>query len=61
MRFWQKKVLRDLIITRIILHYMIIEDERGLSSPIEVAREVPQPEVEMTTNEDVRIKVFNSI
>ena len=58
MRYWDKEVLRDIMITCIILHNMIIEDECDLSSPIEVATQTPQPEVEMTTNEDVRFQEY---
>lgn len=32
--------------TYIILHNMIIKDERELDAPIEVARETPTPEIE---------------
>ncbi|XP_010431602.1 PREDICTED: uncharacterized protein LOC104715936 [Camelina sativa] len=42
-RFWKKNVLHDIITTCIILHNMIIEDERDLNAPIEVEREVPPP------------------
>ncbi|XP_042058643.1 uncharacterized protein LOC121803008 isoform X2 [Salvia splendens] len=58
LRYWDKEVLRDIMITCIILHNMIVEDERDLSSPIKVARHAPQPEVEMTTNEDVRFQEY---
>ncbi|XP_042023931.1 putative nuclease HARBI1 [Salvia splendens] len=57
-RYWDKEVLHDIMITCIILHNMIVEDERDLSSPIEVARNAPQPEVKMTTNEDVRFQEY---
>ena len=34
-RFWSKDVLQDIMTTCIIMHNMIIEDERDLSAPIE--------------------------
>ena len=37
-RFWRKDVLKDIMTTTIIMHNMIIEDERDLSVPIEVNR-----------------------
>ena len=44
--------------TCIILHNMIIENERNFNDPIEVAREVPPMEVEMTIDEDSRFQQF---
>nr|XP_016504774.1 PREDICTED: uncharacterized protein LOC107822721 [Nicotiana tabacum] len=57
-RFWRKEVLRDIMTTCIILHNMIIEDERDLNAPIEDARECPAPTVEMTVDEDHRFEQF---
>ncbi|XP_047977875.1 uncharacterized protein LOC125219839 isoform X1 [Salvia hispanica] len=59
-RHWDKDAFRDIMITCIILHNMIVEDERDLTSPIEIAREAPQPEVEMATNEDARFQEYLS-
>ncbi|XP_024009204.1 uncharacterized protein LOC112084190 [Eutrema salsugineum] len=57
-RFWDKNVLHDIMTTCIILHNMIIEDERDLSAPIEVRREVLPPEVEIEANESIRFQEF---
>ena len=46
--------------TCIILHNMIIEDERDLEAPIEVEREVPSPEVEIVENNNARFQEFFS-
>ncbi|XP_042028659.1 uncharacterized protein LOC121775702 [Salvia splendens] len=59
-RDWDKEALRDIMITCIILHNMIVEDERDFTSPIEVAREAPKPEVEMATNQDARFQEYLS-
>ncbi|XP_060190416.1 uncharacterized protein LOC132619574 [Lycium barbarum] len=45
-RFWRKEVLHDILISYIILHNMIIEDERDLNAPIQDAWEGPTPTVE---------------
>ena len=58
-RFWRKEILHDIMTTCIILHNMIIEDERDLSAPIEEAT-APPPEVEMVVDEDVRFQQFMS-
>ena len=55
MRYWDKEVI---VITCIIFHNTIVEDECDMSSPIKVARQAPQPEVEMTTNEDIRFQEY---
>ncbi|KAL7610176.1 uncharacterized protein LOC128132901 [Lactuca sativa] len=44
--------------TCIILHNMIINDEHDLDTPIEIAREVPPIEVELTTDEDSQFQQF---
>ena len=44
--------------TCIILHNMIIENERKFNDPIEVAREVPPMEVEIAIDEDSRFQQF---
>ncbi|XP_048610064.1 uncharacterized protein LOC125585307 [Brassica napus] len=51
-RFWKKKVLHDIMTTCIILHNMIIENERDLDAPIGIGRETPPPEVQIPDNED---------
>ncbi|KAL8531513.1 hypothetical protein ACS0TY_008198 [Phlomoides rotata] len=40
------------------MHNMIIEDERVLDAPIEVAREVPSPNLEFVENESDRFQNF---
>ena len=40
-RFWSKNVLHDIMTACIIMHNMIIEDERNLDAPIQEAREAP--------------------
>jgi len=59
-RFWKKNVLHDIMTTCIILHNMIIDDERDLEAPIEVEREVPFPEVEIVGNNNARFQEFLS-
>ena len=57
-RFWRKDVLHDIMSACIIMHNMIIEDERDIDAPIQDAREVPSPEVEMEVNESTRFQQF---
>ena len=59
-RYWRKEVLHDIMTTCIILHNMIVEDERDLSAPIEVVRETPPPEVELVVDENTRFQEFLS-
>ena len=59
-RFWKKKVLHDIMTTCIILHNMIIEDERDLDAPIGIGREAPPPEVQIPDNEDNQFQEFLS-
>jgi hypothetical protein len=59
-RCWRKEVLHDILTTCIILHNMIVEDERDLSAPIEVATETPPPDVEMVIDENVKFQEFIS-
>ncbi|KAL8470837.1 hypothetical protein ACS0TY_033416 [Phlomoides rotata] len=44
-RFWSKDDLRDIITACIIMHNMIIEDERDLEAPIEATPRVPAPDI----------------
>ena len=53
-RLWTKKVLHDIMTSGIIMHSMIIEDERGANPTIEERAEVPNAEVEMAGDEDAR-------
>ncbi|XP_056849348.1 uncharacterized protein LOC108831479 [Raphanus sativus] len=57
-RFWSKKVLHDIMTTCIIMHNMIIEDERDVDATIEERTEVPAAEVEMTGEDDARFQKF---
>jgi len=51
-RLWNKTVLRDIMTSCIIMHNMIIEDERDIDGPIEKQVKVPIEEVEMTGDDD---------
>ena len=44
-------MIRDIMFTCVILHNMIIEDERDLDAPIVVGREVSPPEVEIAEDQ----------
>lgn len=57
-RYWRKNVLHDIMTTCIILHNMIIEDERDISAPIEPIVETPPPEVEMMMDENEKFERF---
>uniref|UniRef100_A0A0D3AXL0 Uncharacterized protein n=1 Tax=Brassica oleracea var. oleracea TaxID=109376 RepID=A0A0D3AXL0_BRAOL len=57
-RYWKKDVLHDIMTSCIIMHNMIIEDERDVNAPIRDARPAPPANVEMTINEDMRFKKF---
>ncbi|XP_073304212.1 uncharacterized protein [Primulina huaijiensis] len=60
-RSWRKNNLHDIMTACIIMHNMIIEDERDLSAPIEDAREAPLADVEMVVNdESTRFEEFIS-
>ena len=57
-RFWKKDVLHDIMTTCIILHNMIIKDERDLDAPIEVGGEVPVLEVDIEEHDNIRFQEF---
>ena len=57
-RFWRKEVLHDIMSACIIMHNMIIEDERDLNAPIEQVIETPPAEVERMVDEDARFQQF---
>ncbi|XP_050222517.1 uncharacterized protein LOC126672607 [Mercurialis annua] len=57
-RFWKKYVLHDIMTACIIMNNMIIEDELDLSATITNVTELPEPVVEMETNEHVRFQQF---
>ena len=44
--------------TCIILHRIVIEDERDLNVPTKVAREAPPPEGEMAVDDNTRFQEF---
>lgn len=51
-RFWQKNILHDIMSACIIMHNMIIEDERDLNAPITEYQETPPPPVERASDAD---------
>ncbi|XP_062014057.1 uncharacterized protein LOC133730492 [Rosa rugosa] len=57
-RFWNKCVLHDIMTTCIIMHNMIIEDERDLSAPINDFNPAPALSVELVTNETTQFEEF---
>ena len=57
-RFWDKRVLHDIMTTCIIMHNMIIEDERDLTAPIRDFNPAPALSVELVTNESTRFEDF---
>ena len=48
--FWDKNVLHNIMTTCIIMHYMIIEDDRNVDASI--------PEVEIIVDENIRFQNF---
>ncbi|XP_042454976.1 uncharacterized protein LOC122039026 [Zingiber officinale] len=57
-RFWQKNILHDILTSCIIMHNMIIEDERDLNAPIVEHFEVPTPDVEPARDDGTRFEEF---
>ena len=57
-RLWSKKVLHDIVTSCIIMHNMIIEDERDIDATIEERFEDPTVEVEIATHNDARFQEF---
>ncbi|XP_073271491.1 uncharacterized protein [Primulina huaijiensis] len=58
-RSWRKNDLHYIMKACIIMHNMIIEDERDVSAPIQDAMEAPVPDVEMMVNdENTRFQEF---
>ncbi|XP_073136949.1 uncharacterized protein [Henckelia pumila] len=57
-RVWSKHILHDIMTMCIIMHNMIIEDERDEQMSITNYREAPIPEVEMVHDEHVRFQEF---
>ena len=54
--FWKKHTLHDIMSACIIMHNMIIEDERDAHADIENWREAPAFEVEMVVDETIRFQ-----
>ncbi|KAK2645506.1 hypothetical protein Ddye_020701 [Dipteronia dyeriana] len=57
-RFWHKHILHDIMTTCIIMHNMIIADERDVTTSIEDHMKAPTPEVEMVLDENTRFQQF---
>ena len=57
-RFWEKQILHDIMSACIIMHNMIIEDERDAHADMENCAEAPAPEVEMVQDETIRFQEF---
>ncbi|XP_062112627.1 uncharacterized protein LOC133823792 [Humulus lupulus] len=57
-RFWNKKVLHDIMTSCIIMHNVIIEDERDINASIEERVKVPSPEVRMVEDDNARFQEF---
>ncbi|KAL8514132.1 hypothetical protein ACS0TY_013311 [Phlomoides rotata] len=56
-----KSDLQDMMTVCIIMHNMIIEDERDLNAPIEVPAEVSSPNIDFVENEPTRFQKFLSM
>ncbi|KAK2645959.1 hypothetical protein Ddye_021154, partial [Dipteronia dyeriana] len=56
--FWHKHVLHDVMTTCIIMHNMIIADERDVDASIKDHIEAPTPKVEMMLDENTRFQQF---
>lgn len=54
-RLWNKEELYDIMTACIIMYNMIVEDELDVNEPITDAREIPQSNVEMVTDEKYAI------
>ncbi|XP_075499128.1 uncharacterized protein LOC142537502 [Primulina tabacum] len=57
-RVWSKRVLHDIVITCIIMHNMIIEDEKDENVSVTDYRESPIVDVEMARDDHVRFQDF---
>ncbi|CAH9147851.1 unnamed protein product, partial [Cuscuta epithymum] len=56
--FWKKKVFYDIMSACIIMHNMIIEDERDIHALVEDVRDTLIPDVEVTVDEVARFSQF---
>ena len=59
-RFWDKRVLHDIMTACIIMHNMIVEDERDVTAPIINHVQDPTSNVEMAVDENARFQEFLS-
>ncbi|XP_039022208.1 uncharacterized protein LOC120154573 [Hibiscus syriacus] len=57
-RFWSKNDLKDIMTTCIIMHNMIIEDERYLNSPIVEGIDVSPPNVKFVEDDETQVQEF---
>ncbi|XP_019194852.1 PREDICTED: uncharacterized protein LOC109188679 [Ipomoea nil] len=57
-RFWDKCVLHDIMSSCIIMHNMIIEDERDEQADIQGWNEAPAPEVDIARDENIIFQEF---
>ncbi|XP_065879456.1 uncharacterized protein [Euphorbia lathyris] len=57
-RFWKKNVLQNVMRTCIILHNMIIEDERDLEAPIDILIDESTSNVQMRPNYNTQFNEF---
>ena len=58
-RFWDKNELHDIMTTCIIMHNMIVDDERNVNAPIEDCVEAPITNIEYI-DDDTRCQQFLS-
>ncbi|KAK2662110.1 hypothetical protein Ddye_000684 [Dipteronia dyeriana] len=56
--FLEKHVLHDIMTTCIIMHNIIIEDERDVDATIEDQMEAPTPDVERAVYENTQSQEF---
>ena len=56
--FWNKHVLHNIVIACIIMHNMIIEDERDVNATINDWLQAPIPTVDMRVDENSRFQEF---
>ncbi|XP_019150945.1 PREDICTED: uncharacterized protein LOC109147744 [Ipomoea nil] len=56
--FWDKCVLHDIMSSCIIMHNMIIEDERDEQADIQGWKEAPTPEVDIARDENIIFQEF---
>ena len=57
-RLWRKEILHDIMTSCIIMHNMIIEDERDINAPIEERHEAPDVSVERVNDNNGGLEEF---